>query len=389
MYSHNQMHGFERAMHSCEYVIVLDDDIKLHPGTIRAWVEELESDARVLAASGYAFEYIGKGVTGLASYFAMLWRCMASNGFSDPLDRPANVWGGAMIFRSKELRRNVYGLTDAWRDGGYSEDFITLSMARFHNRSLAVPKSAIFPNELGELQFDRFWNFLCRQIFVLTQTYATGAQRFIAIGANGVNASMHAWIFAACVTATLLTPFLIGTAAIRVIGLARLDHASAIREADDLVSAGPYAALGVVGSCASSGAVPCAFAFWLSLLVVGFGFKRMLTSFSKLCNVLSPHGYDNEPIDVSHISVLRLCLAYMCYAPLIPAATLVTFASPAIVWSGVNFHVTNGRVSKMERKDGKGPKPVGEWYSVPREVSLETALREMAQYRMQQEGIVR
>ena len=37
---HNQMHGFERAMRSCEYVIVLDDDIKLHPGTIRAWVED-------------------------------------------------------------------------------------------------------------------------------------------------------------------------------------------------------------------------------------------------------------------------------------------------------------------------------------------------------------
>ena len=44
---HNQMHGFERAMRTCEYVIVLDDDIKLHPGTIRCWVEELESDARV------------------------------------------------------------------------------------------------------------------------------------------------------------------------------------------------------------------------------------------------------------------------------------------------------------------------------------------------------
>ena len=44
---HNQMHGFERAMRSCEYVIVLDDDIKLHPGTIRSWVEALDSDPQV------------------------------------------------------------------------------------------------------------------------------------------------------------------------------------------------------------------------------------------------------------------------------------------------------------------------------------------------------
>jgi hypothetical protein len=28
------MHGFEKAMYSCDYVIVLDDDLKLHPGTI-------------------------------------------------------------------------------------------------------------------------------------------------------------------------------------------------------------------------------------------------------------------------------------------------------------------------------------------------------------------
>ena len=82
------------------------------------------------------------------------------------------------MFRSKELRANIYGLTDAWRDGGYSEDFITLSMARYHNRTLAVPKAAIFPNELGEIEFWKFWNFACRQIFVLTNTYATGAQRF-------------------------------------------------------------------------------------------------------------------------------------------------------------------------------------------------------------------
>ena len=114
------MHGFERAMRQCEYVIVLDDDIKLHPGTIRAWVEELEHDPKALAASGYAFEYVRKGERTWAPYLAMLWRLMAANGFSAPDDRPPNVWGGAMMFRSKELRSNIYGLTDAWRDGGES-----------------------------------------------------------------------------------------------------------------------------------------------------------------------------------------------------------------------------------------------------------------------------
>lgn len=348
-------------------------------GTIRSWVEELESDPRVLAASGYAFEYVGKDVTSLVSYCAMLWRCMASNGLSESSDRPANVWGGAMTFRSHELRRNVYGLVDAWRDGGYSEDFITLAMARYHNRTLAVPKAAIFPNELGSLEFGRFWNFVCRQVFVLTQTHAIGAQRFIALGAGFVNASMHFWIFVAFVLSSLTTTLLAAAA------LARHVAPSAPSAA---ASSGSFAALlGTDGACASSGSVPCALAFWPLLVLVGASFKRMLTSFAKLCNVLSPHGYDNEPIDVSHIPVLRICAAYMLYAPLIPAAHVVTLLQTSIVWANVNFHVVNGRVSKMERRDGKGGKPVGEWYSVSREESLERTLRQVAEYRLQQEGL--
>ena len=43
----------------------------------------------------------------------------------------------------------------------------------------------------------------------------------------------------------------------------------------------------------------------------------------------------------------------------------------------------------MDRMDGKGSAPAGEWYTVPREVSLERTLKELAQFRMQQEGLVR
>ena len=113
----------------------------------------------------------------------------------------------------------------------------------------------------------------------------------------------------------------------------------------------------------------------------------MLRSFAHVCNVLSPHGYDNEPIDVEHISSLRIAFAYLVFASLIPAAAVATLSSNAIVWAGVNFHITNGRVSKMERKDGKGGKPVGEWYSVPREQSLEKMMRELAEYRASADGL--
>ena len=124
---------------------------------------------QVLAASGYAFEYVQPNERTWSPYFAMLWRLNACTGFTHPEDKPAVLWGGAMMFRSKELKRNIYGITDAWRDGGYSEDFITLSLTRYHGRKIACPKTALFPNRLGSVEFGRFWNFLCRQIYVLMQ----------------------------------------------------------------------------------------------------------------------------------------------------------------------------------------------------------------------------
>ena len=374
---HNQMHGFERAMRTCDYVIVLDDDIKLHPGTIRAWVEELETDPQALAASGYAFEYVKEGETSMCAYFAMLWRMMASNGFEHPHNRPPNVWGGAMMLRAEEMRRNVYGITDAWRDGGYSEDFITLSMARYHRRTLAVPKTALFPNAIGAVAFDRFWNFVCRQVFVLTQTHALPAQRFMAMGAALFNALCHASIFLGCITSAAISCY------VAAAYLTRAAPAAAAAAA----AAGPYAVLGVEGTCASSLAVPSAGAFWLFLALFGPMAKRVLTSFSGLCNVLSPHGYGNEPIDVSHISMWRLSLSYMLYCPIVPAATIVTLLQKSIVWANVDFVIDGGRVSAMRRRDGKGGKPVGEWYSVPREVSLEKMMRELGEYRAQADGL--
>ena len=369
---HNQLHGFERAMRLCEYVIVIDDDIKLHPGTIRAWVEEMDSDPKVLAATGYAFEYVGPEEYGWSSYFAMIWRLNASCGFNEAHDRPPNCWGGAMMFRSFEMRENVYGLMDAWRDGGYSEDFITLSMARYHGRSLAAPKAALFPNQVGGVQFHRFWNFLCRQIFVLTQTHALGAQRAIAIGQYVVNGTMHACIAMGGLVAVVFVAY----AATRLAVLAAVDSGGRNR-----ALLAPWAMDGGTGQCAMmSGAV---LFYWICLLMFGCTGLFTLRCFAHLCNVLSPHGFGGRPIDVSHVSALRLSVAYLLYSPLIPLATLVTLLRPWIIWSGVRFHVTDGRVSSMHRQDSSG-----EWYTIDRTRSLETAFRTLTQYKIGTDGIL-
>ena len=117
---------------------------------------------------------------------------------------------------------------------------------------------------------------------------------------------MHALIFLAGCLASILTPFLLYTTISN-----KLSSAATPAAAEE-----PFASLGVDGACASSGAVPSALAFWVLLLLMGCVIKAMLVSFAKLCNVLSPHGYDNEPIDCAHAHaedltrLLSVCLAH-------------------------------------------------------------------------------
>ena len=43
------------------------------------------------------------------------------------------AWGGAMMFRASELRANVYGLIDAWRDGGPAAKLAGRSLKRLQD----------------------------------------------------------------------------------------------------------------------------------------------------------------------------------------------------------------------------------------------------------------
>ena len=53
-----------------------------------------------------------------------------------------------------------------------------------------MPKAALFPSEVGEVTMPQLWNYLKRQIFVVTSTYASPHQRYIAYGAQGYSMAM-------------------------------------------------------------------------------------------------------------------------------------------------------------------------------------------------------
>ena len=67
------------------------------------------------------------------------------------------------------------------------------------------------------------------------------------------------------------------------------------------------------------------------------------------------------------------------------AQTIAMLLQKSVVWAGVRFTVANGRVASMHRQRPGS----GEWYTVPREVSLEKALKELAQFQLEQEGVLR
>lgn len=266
------------------------------------------------------------------------------------------------MFRSMELRQNIYGLTDAWRDGGYSEDFITLSLTRHHGRSIAVPKAALFPNELGEVSWGRFWNFLCRQVYVLTQTYATASQRYIAYGTIGVNCVMSSSITLGIVWSLLLLLQLLW----RTLTAVLTPAFSAPVFGEDDQCALPTAGIGLIA---------------LTLLGNGAIIKLGALTYSRLCNILSP---ELPAIDISHMPIPKISAAIVAFSALVPAAVVQTLCSRLIIWSGVRFTVEKGRVAKMERKNARG-----EWYSEPREKTLEIALRDMAELQINSSGLLR
>ena len=71
-----------------------------------------------------------------------------------------------------------------------------------------MPKAALFPSEVGEVTMPQLWNYLKRQIFVVTSTYASPHQRYIAYGAQGYSMAMGISTSAALVTVCPLAALL-------------------------------------------------------------------------------------------------------------------------------------------------------------------------------------
>mmetsp|Transcript_19855 Transcript_19855/g.55228 ORF Transcript_19855/g.55228 Transcript_19855/m.55228 type:complete len:405 (+) Transcript_19855:295-1509(+) len=186
---HNQLTGVEMANPASKYAFFLDDDVQLHQSSLEDLVGCLENDSSLFMATGYPHDI----VTDSSSYFA---NCIAAVhhvlGIGTCMhERHMFIWGGCMLLPLSILQCDKYGITTAFRNGGYSDDLIMVTTCKEFGLVSICPLFSVYPQRIGNCSFWQFWNYVRRQLFVL-DTYRNLTGRLmnnlmlLALGTTGL-----------------------------------------------------------------------------------------------------------------------------------------------------------------------------------------------------------
>ncbi|KAH7440082.1 hypothetical protein KP509_04G090400 [Ceratopteris richardii] len=137
---HNQLAGISAMHEETKYVLFLDDDVRLHPGTIGALVTCMEQNPKIFILTGYPFD-IPSG--SLGSYCMFEYHMPCSMGFATG-GRTFFLWGGCMMMHADDFRKDRYGMVTGLRHGGYSDDMTLAAVAGANKRLISSPPVAIF-----------------------------------------------------------------------------------------------------------------------------------------------------------------------------------------------------------------------------------------------------
>ena len=160
---HNLIYAIERISENTEYVLMLDDDMILHPGAVAQLAHELH-DPGVLAASGNSCDVPGERSVVCAA--ACLLRL--ATDISVASGKANKAWGGCCMMRAADLHPALPdGVMQHWKNSGYSDDWIITQVAVRSGRRVVNPPWALFLNVVDIVSVGRFYNFMQRQLFVL------------------------------------------------------------------------------------------------------------------------------------------------------------------------------------------------------------------------------
>ncbi|XP_028054084.1 uncharacterized protein LOC114258320 isoform X2 [Camellia sinensis] len=320
---HNQLIGVERMHKDSKYVLFLDDDVRLHPGSIGALTTEMVKNPQIFIQTGYPLDLPSGS---LGSYCIYEYHMPCSMGFATG-GRTFFLWGGCMMMHADDFRIDRHGVVSELRDGGYSDDMTLAAIAGAHKRLITSPPVAVFPHPLAsDLSFGRYWNYLRKQTFVL-ESYTTKVNWIM----NRALFSSHCYL-----SWGFVSPYIM--AVIHVAAVLRI-HSKGYSLGDDteFTSRG----LLLVGGLAL-----CTFVELLSM----WNLTRIEV---RLCNLLSPEA---PPLSLASYNWCLVFIAMLVDNFLYPISAMRSHFSQSINWSGIRYHLKDGKIHQIDRSKGKGPK---------------------------------
>ncbi|KAF5184177.1 Ceramide glucosyltransferase, nucleotide-diphospho-sugar transferase, partial [Thalictrum thalictroides] len=319
---HNQLVGVDKMHKDSKYVLFLDDDVRLHPGTIGALTAEMEKNPDIFIQTGYPLDLPSGS---LGSYCIYEYHMPCSMGFATG-GKTFFLWGGCMMMHADDFRTDRYGVYTGLQDGGYSDDMTLAALAGDHKRLITSPPVAVFPHPLAsDLSFSRYWNYLRKQTFVL-ESYISRVNWIM----NRALFTVHFYLSWGFVAPYIIA--MIHVAAVLKVGFKEYPSGEASITSGGLVLVGCLALCTVVE------------------LISMWNLTRVEI---QLCNILSPE----EPhMSLDSYDWRLVFVAMLVDNFLYPISAIRSHFSQSIDWSGVQYHLKNGKIRKIERKKESGTK---------------------------------
>lgn len=352
---HNQLLGVEKMHKDTKYVLFLDDDVRLHPGSIGALTAEMEKKPEIFIQTGYPLDLPSGS---LGSYCIYEYHMPCSMGFATG-GKTFFLWGGCMMMHADDFRYDRYGVVSGLQDGGYSDDMTLAAIAGAHKRLISSPPVAVFPHPLAsDLSFSRYWNYLRKQTFVL-ESYTTKVNWIM----NRALFTSHCYLSWGFVAPYIMTSVHV-TAALR----AYIKGYSF--EETSLTNVG----LLMVGCLVLCTATELLSMWNLTRIEVG------------LCNMLSPEA---PQLSLASYNWGLVFIAMVVDNFLYTVSAVRSHFSQSINWSGIRYHLKDGKISKIDRGKDLGPKFTdlggktlyGRKGSPPKNLFISSLARSLAQWR--------
>ncbi|KAG6523738.1 hypothetical protein ZIOFF_013615 [Zingiber officinale] len=434
---HNQLIGVQRMHKDSKYVLFLDDDIRLHPGSIGALTAEMEKNPEIFIQTGYPLDlpsgslgsyciyeyhmFLQLGGTGRTNAPVsqapvlpisggksmqcqhpesdyMTWLQISLPHHSGPrhprtmsFEEPCSMgfatggktfflWGGCMMMHAEDFRKDLYGVVSGLSDGGYSDDMtlaaiaeggnnvltkdgdfserrcdkvggldgeegceetkgtstlsnvqeelhgiLNLMVGGQHKRLIWSPPVAIFPHPLAsDLSFPRYWNYLRKQTFVL-ESYISEVNWMM----NRALFSTHCYL-----SWGFVLPYFM--ALIHVAAFLRAPNTGSLSKESSSSYTGLLLVIGLL----------------ISTVIELLSMWSLTKVEVQLCNMLSPEG---ATLSLDSYKWGFVFLAMLVDNFWYPISAIRSHFSKSINWSGIRYHLKDGKISKIERSMENGP----------------------------------